>query len=179
MKSLLTKYKLVVRFILTFVLVYAVLSIAYMLYLDYSSGVKYYPDFFTNILGVQTEFLLNTFGYQALIEPHLDEASLMVFVNRNYTARIIEGCNGLSVIILFIAFVLAFSSTLKKTIVFVILGSILIYLVNLTRVVLLTTGIYHYPESSVMMHEIIFPILIYGFVFLLWFYWVKQFSDKQ
>jgi exosortase family protein XrtF len=84
----------------------------------------------------------------------------------------------MSVIILFVAFVIAFSDTFKRTFLFILAGSVLIYAMNLVRVVLLTVGLYHYPWRSELMHEVIFPLAIYGLVFLLWMYWVNHFSKK-
>lgn len=178
MKSILTKYKLVIRFIITFVLVYGVLSFGYKFYLDFSDGSKHYPDYFTNLVGKQTESILRSLDYRTSIVPHYDEPSLMVFVDQKYIARIIEGCNGMSVIIIFIAFVVAFSDTFKRTFLFILAGSVLIYAVNLIRIVLLTIGLRHYPWRSEVMHEVIFPLAIYGMVFLLWMFWVNHFSKK-
>ncbi|RNC85090.1 MAG: exosortase family protein XrtF [Winogradskyella sp.] len=179
MRALLTKYKLVIRFILTFVLVYSVLSFAYKFYLDFSDGSKYYPDYMTHLVGKQTEAVLNTLNYTTNIVPHPDEPSLMVFMEQKYLARIIEGCNSLSVIILFISFVVAFSDTFKRTFLFILAGSVLIYCVNLLRIILLTIGLYKYPWRSELMHEVIFPLAIYGMVFLLWMFWVNQFSKPK
>lgn len=178
MKSLLSKYKLVIRFITVFVLVYAILSVGYKLYLDNSDGSKYYPDYLTQLVGKQTEAVLNTVGYETIVEPHLDEPSLMVFVNQKYTARVIEGCNGISIIILFISFVIAFSDNFKRTFLFILSGSVLIYAVNLIRIVILTIGLYHYPWRREVLHTVIFPLIIYGMVFLLWMFWVNHFSRK-
>ena len=176
MRLLLSKYKLVIRFIITFVLVYGVLSIGYKLYLDRAEDSKYYPDYLTQLVGKQTEAVLNTFGYNTIVEPHLEEPSLMVFVNRKYTARIIEGCNSISIIILFMSFVIAFSDNFKRTFLFLLSGSVLIYAVNLIRIVVLTIGLYHYPWRREILHTVIFPLIIYGMVFLLWMFWVNHFS---
>ncbi len=130
----------------------------------------------THLVGKQTESILTGFGYRTNIVPHTEESSLMVFVNQKYLARIIEGCNGMSVIILFIAFVVSFRDTFKRTFLFILAGSVLIYAVNLIRIVLLTVGLYKYPWRSEVMHEVIFPLAIYGMVFLLWMFWVRHFS---
>lgn len=146
--------------------------------MDLSQDSKFYPDYMTSLVGKQTEAVLNSFGYRTSIVPHYDEPSLMVFVEQKYVARVIEGCNGMSVIILFIAFVVAFSDTFKKTFIFLLAGSVLIYAVNLIRIVLLTMGLYNYPWRREIMHEVIFPLAIYGMVFLLWMFWVNHFSKK-
>ena len=105
MKALLIKYKLVVRFIATFLLVYVVLSLAYKFYLQFSDGSKFYPDYMTHLVAKQSEALLNTFGYNAQVLPHPNEPSMKLIINNIYLARVIEGCNSISVIILFVSFI--------------------------------------------------------------------------
>lgn len=167
---------MVIKFILTFLLVYGLLSLVYKFYLQYSDGSKFYPDYFTNLVAIQTDNLLHAFGYQVQVLPHPDEPSMKVILNGKYLARIIEGCNGISVVILFISFVVAFSGKLKTTFFYLLSGSVLLYAVNLIRIVLLTIGMYHYPKYEDILHAVIFPGIIYGMVFLLWIFWVNRFS---
>lgn len=176
MKALLLKYKLVIRFMLTFLTVYIVFSFSYKLYLDLSDGVKYYPDYLTNVVAKQSMELLRVAGYDAYVVPHPDELSLKVIINGKYLARVIEGCNSVSVIILFISFVIAFSGRPKTTFFYILTGSVLIYVVNLIRVVLLSIGLLHYPWRREVLHTVIFPAIIYGTVFILWMFWVNRFS---
>ncbi|MEP1488841.1 MAG: exosortase family protein XrtF [Algibacter sp.] len=176
MKALIVKYKSVITFIGVFLVVYIALSIAYKFYLQFSDGSKFYPDYMTHLVAKQSESLLNTFGYSAEVVPHPDEASMKLRVNGYYLARIIEGCNSISVIILFVSFVIAFSGRLKETILFVLSGSVLLYTVNLARIVFLSMGLYHFPNKSGFLHSVVFPSIIYGMVFLLWIFWVNRFS---
>ncbi|MBP0903126.1 exosortase family protein XrtF [Mariniflexile gromovii] len=176
MKSLLLKYKLVVKFILTFLLVYIALSVAYKFYLQFSDGSKYYPDYMTHLVAIQSEALLNSLGYHVQMMPHPDEPSMKIIINGTYLARIIEGCNSISVIILFISFIIAFASNLKTTFFYILSGSVLIYVVNLVRIVLLSLLLYHYPKHQAILHSVVFPGIIYGLVFLLWVFWVNRFS---
>lgn len=177
MKALIVKYKSVVKFIGTFLIVYIALSVVYKFYLQFSDGSKFYPDYMTHLVAKQSESLLNTFGYHTQVMPHPNEPSMKLLVNGQYLARVIEGCNSISVIILFVSFVIAFSGRLKETILFVISGSVLLYTVNLIRIVLLSMGIYHFPNNSEFLHSVIFPSIIYGMVFLLWMFWVNRFSN--
>tara|TARA_R110002111_G_scaffold99484_9_gene154006 strand:+ start:11168 stop:11719 length:552 start_codon:yes stop_codon:yes gene_type:complete len=175
-KALFVKYKAVIKFTLTFLLVYTVCSLLYKFYLQYSDGSKFYPDYITNLVAKQTENILNVLGYSAEVLAHSDEPSMKLFLNGNFTARIIEGCNSISVIILFLSFIVAFSGKLKTTFFYILAGSVLIYVVNLFRIVLLSLGLYHYPEYSEVLHKVVFPGIIYGMVFLLWIFWVNRFS---
>ncbi|SHI95793.1 exosortase family protein XrtF [Algibacter luteus] len=161
---------------MTFLVVYVVLSVFYKLYLQYSDGSKFYPDYVTNLVAIQSQELLQSFGYQAQVLPHPDEPSMKLILNGEYLGRIIEGCNSISVIILFVSFIAAFSGKLKTTFFYILSGSVLIYIVNLLRIVVLTVGLYHYPEYGDVLHTVIFPAIIYGMVFLLWIFWVNRFS---
>jgi exosortase family protein XrtF len=160
LKALLAKYKLVLRFIITFLAVYTVLTIGYNLYLNLSDGSKFYPDYFTNLAARQTNSLLNGIGYEANVLAHPNEPSMKIIIKGKFVARVIEGCNAISIIILFLSFA----------------GSIIIYTFNLIRIVILSVGLYHYPWRREILHTVIFPMLIYGTVFLLWMIWVNRFS---
>ncbi len=179
MKDLIVKYKSVIKFILTFLVVYAVLSFSYKLYLDFSDGSKYYPDYFTNIVAIQTESLLHTLDYDAEISKHPDEPSMKLIINSKFVARVVEGCNSISIIILFISFMIAFAGKFKTTFFYILAGSVLIYIVNLFRIVILSIGLYHYPWRREELHTVIFPLIIYGMVFLLWMFWVNRFSNVK
>lgn len=176
MKSLFKKYKSVIKFILTFILVYVILSFGYKLYLDVSEGTKYYPDYITNLTAKQSQLIINSVGYEAHIAPHEAEPSMKLYVNRKFVARVVEGCNSVSVIILFVSFIIAFAGTWKRTLLYILSGSVLIYSVNLFRIAILSIGLFHYPWRREILHTIIFPMIIYGMVFLLWMVWVKRFT---
>lgn len=157
-------------------LVYVALSLVYKFYLQFSVGWLYYPDYFTHLVAVQSQDLLQVLGYQIEIIPHSHEPSIKVIFNGVFLSRIIEGCNAFSVIILFVSFIMAFASDFKTTFIYSLLGSVLIYVVNLFRIVIINIGLYYYPEYESLLHEIVFPLIIYGMMFLLWVFWVNRFS---
>ncbi|GGK11237.1 exosortase family protein XrtF [Yeosuana aromativorans] len=177
MKTLIIKYKSVIKFILTFLLVYISLSVAYKFYLDFSKDSKFYPDYVTNLVARQSADLIDVLGYHAQVLPHPDEPSMKLIINDKYLARVIEGCNSVSIIILFVSFIIAFSGKPKTTFLYILSGSVLIYVVNLMRIVILSIGLYHYPWRREILHTVIFPGIIYGMVFLLWIIWVNRFSN--
>ncbi len=179
MKALFSKYKLVIRFIVTFSAIYGLLTIGYNLYLNVSDGSKFYPDYMTNLVAKQTNALINGIGYEAKVMPHPIEPSMKIIINGKFVARVIEGCNAISIIILFIAFIVAFAGRFKTTFLYCFAGSIIIYVFNLVRIVILSVGLYHYPWRQEILHKVIFPMLIYGIVFLLWMVWVNRFSKNM
>ena len=178
LKALLLKYKPVIRFIVTFLAVYGILTIGYNVYLNMSDGTEYYPDYLTHLVAEQTNALLNELGYQTHVIPHENEPSMKIIMNGKYVARVIEGCNAISVIVLFLSFIVAFAGKFKTTLLYGLAGSIIIYAFNLIRIVILSIGLYHYPWRREVLHTVIFPMLIYGTVFLLWMVWVNRFSKQ-
>ena len=157
-------------------MVYGVLTLGYHLYLSFSDGSKYYPDYMTNLVANQTNALLNGIGYESEVLPHPNEPSMKVIIKGKYVARVIEGCNAVSIIILFLSFIVAFADRFRTTLIYGLAGSVIIYAFNLIRIVILSIGLYHYPWRRDVLHEVIFPMVIYGIVFVLWMVWVNRFS---
>lgn len=153
-----------------------VLTIIYQYYLNQFDIKNNEVDGFTKLVSTQVEQLLLLFNGDAHIELHPSQPCYKFFYNGKYVSRIIEGCNALSVIILFISFVIAFSGKLKNTIYFIISGSIIIHVLNITRIALLMVAFYNFPEANFIFHDILFPLVIYGAVFILWIIWVNKFS---
>ncbi len=176
MLQLIRKYKSVLLFILTFLGVYLVLSFLYGIYLNYGASDLYYPDYITHKVAEQSEQLVNLLGYKGQIVPHSQEASMKLYVNDLFVARIVEGCNAVSVIILFSAFVLAFFQGLRATLFFILGGVVLVYAVNIVRIAILSIGLYEFPEYKEILHDVVFPGIIYGQIVILWVLWVRRYK---
>lgn len=125
---------------------------------------------------MQGEALIEAFGYSSRILPNPNEPSMNLYVNDVFLVRVVEGCNAISIIILFVSFVLAFASKLKTTLLFLLTGAVMIYVMNVIRIAILTIGIFEYPQHAEFLHSIVFPLIIYGTVFILWIIWVRIFS---
>lgn len=154
--------------------IYILLSLLYYVYKSQDwSGVNY-PDPATSHVSYQTKELLQMLGYPATIENTEGLPSVNMFYEGKVLYRVIEGCNAISVMILFLAFVLAFAKAWKKTILFSLFGMTAIYLANLFRLVLLAIIFIDYPEFSHTAHDLVFPAIIYGMTVLLWLYWIRK-----
>ena len=133
-------------------------------------------DGITTRLSEQVVGLLHYYESDVTSIPLESEPAMSVVFKGERICRIIEGCNAVSVMILFAAFVFAFSSGFKKTSLFILIGVTLIYLLNITRIVILIPALFYYPEYEELLHDVIFPLFIYGVVFLLWIIWVMKIS---
>ncbi|MCB0745420.1 MAG: exosortase family protein XrtF [Ignavibacteriae bacterium] len=159
-----------------FLAFYVIFAFTYKVYLNQFDASKFEVDSISENVSYQVTGLMNFLGSDAQTFKHDLEPSMKIIYNGKYSARIIEGCNAISVIILFAAFVFAFSNGFKKTISFIIIGSLIIYGLNIVRIALLTYALFYYPQYEELLHGTVFPLFIYGVVFLLWVLWVTKFS---
>lgn len=173
------KNKTIIIFLVKFFATYFILFGIYSFYLNKTQqkvGV-FSCSPITKTVANHVQHMATIIGYDASIEQNSDELSMKFILNGKYVSRIIEGCNSFSIIILFLAFIIAFSGSFKATILFGLFGSFLIYLVNLIRIVALSVLYYRFPELQDILHSLVFPAIIYGLTFVLWITWVKYFSN--
>lgn len=173
--------KTVIIFLAKFFGTYLLLFLIYSFYL--SKNQKTAAIFacapITKTVAEQSQFVLNSVGFDAKTEQHTSEMSIKLFVNNTYVARVVEGCNAISIIILFIAFIVAFASGFKKTTLYILFGSLVIYYINIVRIAIIALAMYKYPAYENILHSLIFPGIIYGITFLLWFIWIQKFSKLK
>lgn len=177
MKKHFVIYRPFLKFLFLFFITYGVLSFVYNQYLSLYENEKYPVDPFTESVSYQVKFISNNFlGGNTEIYKYIGDKWTILAYNDQSIARIVEGCNAISVMILFVAFVVAFAGKPKKTIIFILVSLVLIHILNLFRIALLGALLYHYPQHSHLTHGVLFPLIIYGFVFGLWVVWVKKYS---
>jgi exosortase family protein XrtF len=146
--------------------------------LKWGGSKRYFPDYITHMVARQSELLIQGFGYDGRVTPSRVEAAMNLEINGVQLARIIEGCNAISIILLFVSFLIAFWGGRKPTLLFMFAGAVLIYCMNIFRIAILTIGMYNYPSYANLLHGTVFPAIIYGTVFLLWLWWVSRFQKS-
>ena len=174
MKNYFIRYKPFLLFLVSFFLTYILLTFSYQKYL--SSFEENKVDAVTKIVSNHTQFILQLFTSESSIEESDAHPYVKLFYMQKYVARIVEGCNAISVIILFVSFVVAFAGKLRTTLLFIFGGSLLIYILNVIRIAALSALIFYFPKQEPLLHGVVFPLYIYGIVFLLWLIWVRKFS---
>lgn len=178
LKTYFQLYRPFLVFLLKFFAVYGGLTFLYQSFLSqYDSILAFEVDAFTKSVAYQVQYVLSFLQYDCQLQLHESQASIKLIINGVYVSRVVEGCNALSVIILFAAFVVAFSGKWMRTIGFLLVGSVLIHLMNILRIAVLSLALLYYPGQESLLHGVVFPLIIYGFVFGLWVIWVNQFSN--
>jgi exosortase family protein XrtF len=104
------------------------------------------------------------------------EKSTHVGIDGFARVKVIEGCNGLSVMILFVAFILGFSGSWKQKVWFIPAGVLAIHFFNIARVAILCWAVYSYGETGYPVYKEMFTASIYVLVLVFWYVWVQKFG---
>ena len=172
-----THNKLVIKFLIKFFGVYLLLFVLYSFYLkktQVNEGILTCAPITTTV-AEQTIDLLDFMGYHASVQQNEGELSMNLKVTDQVVARIVEGCNAISIIILFVAFIIAMHGKIMVTTLYILFGSLFIYVANIFRIGFIALALYKYPDHQYFLHDLLFPALIYGLTILLWFIWVRFF----
>lgn len=173
---MLKDFRPVLIILVRFIVIYLALLALYQWYLSVYADTGLDP--FSSIVAAQAANIQDLFGYQSQLIPVPQYETTKFVVDGVYTSRMVEGCNAISVMILFAAFVFAFYKG-SKTIVFVIIGVVLLHLMNILRIAGLNILILEHPSYSKIGHDYFFPAIIYGSVVILWLIWIKYFALKD
>jgi exosortase family protein XrtF len=121
--------------------------------------------------------LLELSGHQLLPEPSFDN-NRYIGVQGGSFLWIGDPCNGLNVMAVFVIFIMAFPGPWKHKTWFIPLGVLTIHLVNAIRVAVLAHVVTIDYEYLNFNHDFVFYVVVYGWVFLLWYIWVKKFAPS-
>lgn len=166
----------VLKILLRFLIIYIVLVLIYQFYLNsYSAEVV---DPFTRSVAEQVASFQYFLGFPTTLVDSMKLHSVLFQTSGKYTTRMVEGCNVISVVVLYAAFIFAFYKG-SKTFLYVLGGIFLLHILNVLRIVLLNIIFLKYPQYEKIGHDYIFPSIIYGGVVILWLVWIQFFALKR
>ncbi|MBD8017539.1 exosortase family protein XrtF [Kaistella pullorum] len=170
-------FRPVFKLLLRFLVLYVLLVLGYQLYLNLYKGAGLDPA--SEWVARQTIFVQNLLDYPSQLVPGKPAQETSWFwVSGRYVSRMVEGCNAISVIILFLAFIFAFFRG-PKTFLFAFAGLVFLHIVNVLRIAGLNILLVEMPQYSKIGHDYLFPAIIYGSVVLLWLIWINRFALKE
>ena len=175
--NMFSDFKPVLKILLRFIIIYVVMVLGYQFYLNQFHYLGLDP--ISVWVAKQTVFVQNILGYPSqIVHGTPEQETAWFYVAGKYVSRMVEGCNAVSVMILFLAFVFAFFKG-AKTFVYAGLGLVFLHLMNVLRIVGLNIVLRELPQYSKIGHDYFFPAIIYGSVVLLWLVWIKFFALKD
>lgn len=87
--------------------------------------------------------------------------------------EIVDGCNGIAAIGLFLGFIFAYPGAWRPRLSFSIFGIAVIYLVNVARIVFLSYIQLYWPTGFDFMHDYSTTTIFYIIIFILWMIWAN------
>ena len=131
-----------------------------------------FVDPFTMGVAKTSGFALNVIGQDVTMRGTQIHGS-------RFAVDIMNGCNGLETVVIFVSAVLSFPAPIKSRFIGLMLGVVAIQLVNLIRVVaLFLTGSY-FPALFDSSHTVVWQTIVIGFGVLLWLFWANRFAVPQ
>lgn len=172
--EVLRKNKKGLLFIAKLIGLYSLLQGLYLFVLSPTTSIDYY---IIELIIKQAEYLLEAFGYE-LLQPNPQYTAHMGIVG---SSGVVIGnpCNGLSLFILYLSFIIVFRGNPLMKLGFIVVGTVLIHLLNVIRVLGLAIIVLYYPDSLDFHHSYTFTLLVYLFIFFLWFYRIKVYQKKK
>lgn len=167
-------FKPVLRILAIFIGIYLVLTFLYQMYLNTQDGL----DSVSMWVARQVIAVQEMLGYPSSLQPVQEMKTAFFGISGIFPTRMVEGCNAVSVMILFVAFVLAFYKG-KKTLAFCLIGLVIMHIMNVLRIAGLNIVYINAPDRFKMAHDYLFPAVIYGTVVVLWLIWIKFFALKN
>lgn len=173
-------FKPILLFLFKYFLVYIVLTFFYTKYLSYYRERQKRADPFTMEVARESVYFLNFLGISSKVVLQPKKTIWpKVAVNERTKSVVTEGCNAISIMILFTSFVFAFSSSRFRTLAFISAGVLAIHLLNVGRIALLNYIYVYHPEYQKIAHDYLFPAIIYGSALSLMILWVVFFAFKK
>lgn len=170
-------FKPILIFIVKFIVVWGVLLILYNLFLSgYHAENK--PDPYSRIIANLSADVLNFAGFETYAVDDNSRPWTWLYTDGQYRSYVNEGCNAVSIMMIFVAFIVAFSTTWKQTILYILSGLLIIQIMNVIRIAWITYILRYHSEYGDFAHDYVFPAILYGTIVILWIVWVKYFALK-
>lgn len=157
-----SQYGPLLRFVGKVIAVYGVWYLVYDLWLLPDGRL----DRWVSVSVVQVgEFALNFAGFES------GAAARRLVLPGTPGIRVVDGCNGLASIGLFVGFVVAFPGRAWRRAVFIPMGILVVYLSNVTRVTGLLLLQKYWDAGFGAVHGVGAPMFFYTVIFGLWVVW--------
>ncbi len=141
------------------------------LYVDYlyEEGIFY----LTQLQLKGSKFVLELLGYKVFIFGKI--------IRLSDTAGVLldRGCLGRNTLGLFLAFIWAYPSGIRRKIGVSLWGSLVFIFMNILRIVALAITQECCPEKLDFNHHVLFKYIVYGVIFMIWYFWLKSLSKQQ
>jgi len=117
-------------------------------------------------------------GWAADVKDDIKKPNTHLIFDGQSRLAIYEGCNGINIMIIFVAFLIAFGPISKPLWIFMLAGIFILHIMNLGRIALLFWVVLYLPDFVYFTHKYLFTAVLFVGVFVLWIAWIKKFAPK-
>ncbi|QNR24816.1 exosortase family protein XrtF [Croceimicrobium hydrocarbonivorans] len=181
------EFKPTILFLIKFISIYLVGSGLYGYYIsNYDLQEKLDP--ITRWVTYQCAGTAGMFGYDSEVvqndhlarEENAEQTYDSLWLDRTYAISVEEGCNGINIMILFVAFVIGFGGKFLNTLLFIPAGLLFIHFANLGRLMLLSVLNVDFDGKGFhFFHKYGFTAVLYLAILILWYFWVMHWNGKS
>lgn len=163
--------KHVIRFTIIAIACYLLWFVVYDLWIYKLGSVDFW---LTNQVAENVVSVMRVLGYAVFHQEHWTKHFIAGETGR--ILAISNACNGMVLYPLFAGFIIATPGRWIKKIIMICIGMLIIYWVNIIRVVILCLIEINAPQYLEFNHKYTFVILVYSVIFGLWVLWINKFS---
>lgn len=165
-----------ILFLAKFIGLYLVANLLYGVYVSsYGPG----PDPATNSVSRQTSAVLNGCGWETSALDNARKPTTEIAYGGRDILSIYEGCNGINVMIIFVAFLLSLGPLNKTLLWFIPAGLLVLHMSNLARITILFWVSLYEPDFMYFLHKYLFTAALYVVTFILWVIWVRKHTLRK
>lgn len=152
----------------------------YVLYEFYLKKNTLFDDWLIHQIVLPAEAGLRAIGYTTTDYSSVDQHFRShIGIIDSFGVTVGAPCDGAPLLALFASFIVAFPGPWKHKWWFLICGGAAVHVFNIGRVMALAVIVHWNPEWLAFNHDYTFTLLIYGFVFGLWWVWIRYFATTQ
>lgn len=119
-----------------------------------------------------TKIILESLGHEVF-----DDGNRTIGIVGSGGLWIGDSCNAITIIALFAGIIIIVSGIWWKKIIFILLGAISIWILNVFRMVFLAIINLESQALTEFNHTYTFTIIMYAYIIFLWYWWIKKYSD--
>ncbi|MGB0524947.1 MAG: exosortase family protein XrtF [Flammeovirgaceae bacterium] len=124
-------------------------------------------------------WVIDALPYDSTIDELPGQEGAYLLIDGRKVVFIADPCNALVIIALYVGFIIAYPGPLKTKIAFIIGGSIIVFLLNVLRVIALAFNQIYHASSLEFNHKYTFTFMVYAVVFAMWMVWANKYSSVK
>ncbi len=172
----LAKIPIWAKFFINILILYALWVLFFKFLRDYWLVDYFYEEgiyYLTYIQLKATEFFLDMLGFE------VHTLGKIIWIEGHQGVLLDRGCLGRNTLGLFLGFILAYPSGLRRKFGIMIIGTLVFLLLNILRISGLAITQYCCPQYLDINHHLIFKYLVYAVILLMWYLWLRRIRREQ